>query len=71
MERAGAKEDTTVPKAIDMIRVLAEDNRAVAESARAVVHAAASAGDDGTGDLGVRRIELHEKSAWMLGSHLE
>ena len=71
MERAKVKEDTTVPKATDMIRNLAADQVTVADGAREVVKAAEAAGDDASGDLGVRRIELHEKSAWMLSSHLE
>ena len=40
-------------------------------AAREVVEAAEAAGDDATADLGVRRIEVHEKNAWMLASHLE
>ncbi len=71
MERATVKEDTTVPAAMDMVTQLAEDHRAVADSARKVVKAAGDAGDDATEDLGVRRIDVHEKTAWMLRSHLE
>ena len=32
---------------------------------------AESAGDDASADLGIRRIRVHEKNAWMLRSHLE
>ncbi len=64
-------EDAGVPAALDMIRNLAADHRTVAESARAVVRAAEAAGDDASADLGVRRIEVHEKNAWMLESHLD
>lgn len=67
---ASVAEDTGVPEATEMIRNLAADQRTVAESARAVVRAAEGAGDDASGDLGVRRIEVHEKNAWMLESHL-
>ena len=70
-ERASVKEDTTVPKAEDMIKNLVADFGKVVESARAVVRAGEAAGDDASVDLGVRRIELHEKGAWMLGAHLE
>ncbi len=71
MERAVVKEDTTVPAAIDMITNLVADHETVAETARKVVRAAEAISDDATVDLAVRRIDVHEKSAWMLRSHLE
>lgn len=71
IERANVKEDTGVPPAMDMIRNLAADHEAVAAAARQVARAAEDAEDDASVDLGVRRIDLHEKSAWMLRSHLE
>jgi starvation-inducible DNA-binding protein len=71
MERAKVKEDRTVPAARDMIEILGADQVTVADTARRVVEAGTAAGDDASVDLGVRRIELHEKSAWMLRSHLE
>lgn len=67
---ASVKEDTGVPRAEDMIRNLADDQAKVVESARAVIRAAEAAGDDASMDLGVRRIDVHEKTAWMLRSHL-
>lgn len=70
-QRAGVKEDTGVPGATDMIRNLLADHEAVAASARKVVRNGEETHDDASVDLGVRRIEVHEKSAWMLRSHLE
>ena len=70
-ERARVLEDRTVPRAEEMIRNLVADMETVADAARGVVRAAEVAGDDASGDLGVRRIDVHEKNAWMLGSHLE
>ena len=55
----------------EMIDALEADQAAVAESARAVVAAADAAGDQASADLGTRRIEVAEKNAWMLRSHLE
>ena len=69
--RATVAEDTTVPPAQEMIGNLADDADRVVASARAVVRAAEGVGDDASVDLGVRRIDVHEKSAWMLRSHLE
>lgn len=71
MERAKVKEDTTVPAAREMIEILGADQVLVADAARRVVKAGEAAGDDASVDLGVRRIDTHEKSAWMLRSHLE
>ena len=71
VELATVKEDTGVPKATAMIENLVADMQTVADSARKVVRAAEEAGDDASVDLGVRRIDVHEKAAWMLRSHLE
>lgn len=68
---ATVKECTTVPKATDMIDQLGADQEAVARSARALVEAAEASSDQASADLGVRRIEVHEKNAWMLRVHLE
>ena len=70
-ELASVREDTTSPKAEAMIQNLVADQQAVVESARAVIRAAAELDDDATADLGTRRIDVHEKNAWMLRSHLE
>jgi starvation-inducible DNA-binding protein len=68
---ADVKEVETVPKATDMIRELVEDQAKVVTAAKKVVEAAEAAGDDATADLGIRRIQIHEKNSWMLASHLE
>jgi len=36
-----------------------------------VIEAAEPINDSATADLGTRRMDLHEKNAWMLRSHLE
>ena len=64
-------EDTTVPPAMDMVRKLTSDHETLAASARAVVRAGERTGDDASVDVGVRRIDVHEKTAWMLRSYLE
>jgi len=60
-----------VPQAMQMVSQLVEDQQLVTDAARALRQAAAAAGDDASEDLAVRRIEVHEKNAWMLRSHLE
>ncbi len=65
------KEEAGVPKAVDMIKKLVADQQAVARVAQQVVEAAEKSGDQPSADLGTRRMEVHEKNAWMLRSHLE
>jgi len=64
-------EENGRPEAKDMIRVLTADQEAVSDAARQVIKAAEAAGDQATADLGTRRLDVHEKNAWMLRSHLE
>ena len=65
------KEAIGVPPAIEMVEQLVHDQVLVTQSARKVVAASERAGDQASADLGVRRIQIHEKNAWMLRSHLE
>src|SRR5215475_11303010 len=64
------KEEIGVPKAEDMIKQLVEGQEAVARTARAVFPAADKAGDEPTADLLTQRLQVHEKTAWMLRSLL-
>jgi starvation-inducible DNA-binding protein len=70
-KRAKVQEGQAGTAATEMVRQLAADQATVADAARAVVAAAEAAGDQASADLGVRRIDVHEKNAWMLRSHLE
>ena len=65
------KEAIGVPPAIEMVEQLVHDQVLVTQAARKVVAASERAGDQASADLGVRRIQIHEKNAWMLRSHLE
>jgi len=68
---SAVKEAQGVPPATEMVRILVEDQAAVVAVARDVVEAATAAHDEATADLGIRRMQVHEKNAWMLRSHLE
>ena len=59
-----------VPKAEQMIRLLVEAHETVIRTARGVVPVAENAGDQATADLATQRLQLHEKTAWMLRSLL-
>lgn len=64
-------EETGKPNAEDMIRQLVEDQGKVTETARALIAVAEDAGDQPSADLLIRRMDVHQKNAWMLRSHLE
>lgn len=64
------KEDNAVPAATDMIRNLVEAHEAVIRTARKVMPAAEKGGDEATADLVTQRLQIHEKTAWMLRSLL-
>ena len=64
-------ETTGVPKAEKMIRLLVEGQEAVVRTARSIFPVVDKAGDEATADLLTQRIQLHEKTAWMLRSLLE
>lgn len=65
------QEETGRPEAKEMIRILVADQVALADAARAVIEAAEAVRDQATMDLATRRLDVHEKNAWMLRSHLE
>ena len=60
-----------VPQALDMVKLLVEGHEAVIRTARNVVSLAEETKDQATADLGTQRLQLHEKTAWMLRSLLE
>ena len=59
------------PKAEDMIRILVEDSAKIVACAQKVIEKAEASGDQASADLAIRRVDLHQKNAWMLRSHLE
>jgi starvation-inducible DNA-binding protein len=60
-----------VPKAMDMVRHLVAAQEATAKTARKVFPIVEAANDQPTADLLTQRIDVHEKTAWMLRSLLE
>ena len=59
------------PKAEEMVRLLVAGHEAVARTAREAFPAAEKAGDESTCDLLTQRLQVHEKTAWMLRSLLK
>ncbi len=63
-------EEDGVPVATDMIRDLVKGHEAVVKTARKIIPLADKGNDEATLDLITQRIQLHEKTAWMLRSLL-
>ena len=70
-ELSSIKEQEGIPGAKEMIALLVEGQEAVVKTARALYPIVDKASDEATGDLLTQRIQLHEKTAWMLRSLLE
>ena len=59
------------PSAMQMVRELVDGHEAVARTARSVFSVADEANDQPSADLLTQRLQIHEKTAWMLRSLLE
>ena len=68
---ASIKEIEGTLKATDMIRALVAAQEATARTARSLFPAVEKANDQPTMDLLTQRLDVHEKTAWMLRSLLE
>ncbi len=65
------QETDGVPAAKDMIKLLVEAQESVIRTARSAYPVVEKGGDEASADLLTQRIQLHEKTAWMLRSLLE
>jgi starvation-inducible DNA-binding protein len=68
---ATIKEVEGVPLAMDMVRHLVAAQEATARTARKLLPVVDECDDQPTADLLTQRLDLHEKTAWMLRSLLE
>ncbi len=60
-----------VPSANEMLVALVRDHETVVRTARSIYPVAQASGDEVTADLLTQRLQVHEKTAWMLRSLLE
>ena len=60
-----------MPEAMDMVGHLVKGHEAVTRTARTVFEASDKAGDEATSDVLTQRLQIHEKTAWMLRSLLK
>jgi len=63
-------ESKGVPEAMDMVRELVAGHEAVTRTARSLFPDVDKAADEPTADLLTQRMDIHEKTAWMLRSLL-
>ena len=68
---ASIEEAKLQPAALEMVQELVSGHEAVARTARSIFTLAEAAGDEPTADLLTQRLQIHEKTAWMLRSLLE
>lgn len=68
---ASIKEVDGVPKAEEMLRLLVAAQEATARTARELFPVVDQANDQPTADLLTQRLDVHEKTAWMLRSMLD
>lgn len=64
------EEEEDVPTAEEMIKKLVEGQEAVVRTARSIFPVVDKANDEPTADLLTQRMQVHEKTAWMLRSLL-
>ncbi len=65
------KEAKGEPKAMEMVKQLLGDHEIVGRTASKSFPSAEKAGDQATMDLLTQRLQIHEKTAWMLRSFTE
>jgi starvation-inducible DNA-binding protein len=58
------------PRALQMVRLLVAGHETLARTLRSVFPVAEKASDESTVDLLTQRLQVHEKTAWMLRSIL-
>lgn len=70
IEVAQITEATEVPSDVDMVTTLHGDHELLARALREYISKLQEGGDEGTADYFIKRLQVHEKTAWMLRSML-
>jgi starvation-inducible DNA-binding protein len=71
IELSSIEETHQAPEAMAMVAELMRGHEAVARTARGLFPLVDAAGDEPSADLLTQRLQIHEKTAWMLRSLLE
>lgn len=64
------KEEVKIPNAKGMIKALLKDHETIIKTLRNKIKESSKEGDEGTADMYIERLRVHEKTAWILRSHL-
>jgi len=64
------KEEEGIPNAREMVRLMVEGQEKVIRTARSIFPVVDRVNDEPTADLLTQRMQVHEKTAWMLRSLL-
>ena len=68
---SSVKEESGQPEWKEMVQQLVDGHETVARTAREVFKSADDANDQSSADLATQRMQVHEKTAWMLRSLLK
>ena len=68
IDLSAVKDQTGVPDAMAMVKELLADHELVSKTARSALQTAEQAGDDASADMMIARMQVHDKTAWMLRS---
>lgn len=71
LENSSLKEAPGEYSADEMLRQLANDHETIARGLHARIETANKEHDDGSADLFIQRLRVHDKTAWMLRSHFK
>lgn len=70
LEKAQLKEENGQLSDQDMLKALLTDHETLCQFLREQIPAVQKGGDEGTADYYIARLQVHEKFAWMLRSHI-
>jgi len=64
------KEEAKILNAKGMIKALLKDHETIIKTLGNKIKESSKEGDEGTADMYIERLRVHEKTAWILRSHL-
>ncbi len=70
IEMSSLKDSEADLSADEMLQILLDDHQSLCCCIREHIELASKLRDEGTADLLIQRLRAHEKTAWMLTSHL-
>jgi len=71
LQLTSLKESSGQLTAEEMLAELVHDHKKISQELHGMISQATSTGDEGSADLMIQRLRVHDKAAWMLESHLQ